>query len=45
VIRTLPLVSKVAVYSTRSLDIDPVELNEPVPGSYNSADATALEPP
>jgi hypothetical protein len=38
VIRTLPLGSKVAVCPTRALDIDPVELNEPLPGSYNSAD-------
>jgi hypothetical protein len=41
----MPLASKVAVCSLRSLDIDPVELKEPVAGSYSSADATALEPP
>jgi hypothetical protein len=35
----LPLASNVAVCKNRTLDIDPVELNEPVSGSYNSADA------
>ena len=44
VIRTLPLASKVAVCPTRAVDMDPVELNEPVPGSYSSADPTP-EPP
>ena len=39
VIRTLPLASKVAVCPTRAVDIDPVGLNEPVAGSYSSAEA------
>jgi hypothetical protein len=41
-IRTWPLVSKVAVCKNRTLDIDPVELNEPVAGSYSSADASQV---
>jgi hypothetical protein len=41
----LPLASKVAVCFHRAIDIDPVELNEPVPGSYTSADARKPEPP
>jgi hypothetical protein len=42
VIRTLPLASKVAVCPYRGLDMDPVELNEPVAGSYSSADARTV---
>jgi hypothetical protein len=39
----LPFASKVAVYPPRGKSIDPVELNEPVAGSYSSADARPLE--
>jgi hypothetical protein len=41
----LPFASKVAVCPARAPDIDPVGLNEPVVGSYSSADAReAFEP-
>jgi len=45
VIRTLPVASKVAVCATRAVDIGLVELNEPVPGSYSSADSMPSRPP
>jgi len=45
VIRTLPPASKVAVCSTRGVDIEPVGPKEPVPGSYSSADSKPSKPP
>jgi hypothetical protein len=44
VISTLPLASIVAVWAIRAVDMDPVELNEPVAGSYSSADARPSPP-